>query len=192
MERRIFIKNAGVFASSLVLSNELLFANDLIAEPKIRIGIIGCGDRGVGIMNVMRELPQFEIAAICDLLDFRLQNARNADVSKDFKSYKDYRTVLDDKTIDAVIIATPLNMHYEIAQNALKAEKHVYLEKTMTYNTNQAIELIKTKSQYPLKVLQVGHQYRSSPLYYKVKEMIEKGYLGKITQIDCRWDRNAS
>ena len=193
MKRRGFIKNAGVLTSSMFLSNELLAAGSFVAEPKIRVAIIGCGDRGVGIMNVMKQLPeQFEIRAICDVLDFRLQNALNVYTSKNLKSYKDYREVLDDKAVDAVFIATPLNMHFEIAQNALKAEKHVYLEKTMTYNADQAFELINIKKRYPAKVLQVGHQYRSSPLYYKVKEMIDAGYLGKVTQIDCRWDRNGN
>lgn len=193
MKRRGFIKNAGVLTSSIFLSNELLAAGSFVAGPKIRVAIIGCGDRGVGIMNVMKQLPeQFEIRAICDVLDFRLQNALKVYTSRDLKSYKDYREVLDDKAVDAVFIATPLNMHFEIAQNAVKAEKHVYLEKTMTYNANQAFELIEIKKKYPAKVLQVGHQYRSSPLYYKVKEMIDAGYLGKVTQIDCRWDRNGS
>lgn len=193
MERRVFLKNAGILASSMFLSNELLAADSFVTDKKIRVGIIGCGDRGVGIMNVMKQLPeQFEIRAICDVLDFRLQNALNVYTSKNLKSYKDYREVLDDKAVDAVFIATPLNMHFEIAQNALKAEKHVYLEKTMTYNADQAFELINIKKRYPANVLQVGHQYRSSPLYYKVKEMIDAGYLGKVTQIDCRWDRNGN
>ena len=193
MERRVFLKNAGILASSMFLSNELLAADSFVTDKKIRVGIIGCGDRGVGIMNVMKQLPeQFEIKAICDVLDFRLQNALNVYTSKNLKSYKDYREVLDNKAVDAVFIATPLNMHFEIAQNALKAEKHVYLEKTMTYNADQAFELINIKKRYPAKVLQVGHQYRSSPLYYKVKEMIDAGYLGKVTQIDCRWDRNGN
>ena len=193
MERRVFLKNAGILASSIFISNELLAADSFVTDKKIRVGIIGCGDRGVGIMNVIKQLPeQFEINAICDVLDFRLQNALNVYTSKDLKSYKDYREVLDNKAVDAVFIATPLNMHFEIAQNALKAEKHVYLEKTMTYNADQAFELINIKKRYPAKVLQVGHQYRSSPLYYKVKEMIDAGYLGKVTQIDCRWDRNGN
>jgi predicted dehydrogenase len=60
----------------------------------------------------------------------------------------------------------------------------------MTWNAQQAIDLVKLSSQYSKQVLQVGHQYRYTPLYFKVKEMIGKNYLGKVTQIDCRWDRN--
>jgi len=89
-----------------------------------------------------------------------------------------------------VVIAVPLNVHHDIAIDALSAGKHVYLEKTMTYNIPQALDLVSKAAQCPKQVLQVGHQYRYSPLYFKVKEMIEKNYLGKVTQIDCRWDRN--
>jgi predicted dehydrogenase len=106
------------------------------------------------------------------------------------KVFKDYRKLLDDSTIDAVVIAPPLNMHFPIAAAALIAGKHVYLEKTMTYNIAQALELVRLSKKHSGQVLQVGHQYRYTPLYFKVKEMIGKGYLGKVTQIDCRWDRN--
>ena len=83
-----------------------------------------------------------------------------------------------------------MNLHFEIAKAALEAGKHVYLEKAMTFNAQQSLDLVAMVAKYPKQTVQVGHQYRSSPLYYKVKEMIRNGYLGKVTQIDCRWDRN--
>ena len=107
-----------------------------------------------------------------------------------FSYYKDYRKLLDDKSIDAVVVAVPLNLHFPIASDVLKSGKHLYLEKTMTYNAQQSLELVKLAKQHPKQILQVGHQYRYTPLYFKVKDMIEKDYLGKVTQIDCRWDRN--
>jgi predicted dehydrogenase len=192
MNRRIFLKSTGLVATTALFSNSIFAAKNFEGK-KIRVGIIGCGDRGVGIIKVLRQIPElYEVVAICDVLEFRMQGAYKAAGINDLKSYKDYRGLLNNKKVDAVVIATPLNVHYEIANNALKADKHVYLEKTMTYNTEQAFDLIDTKSKYPNKVLQVGHQYRSSPLYYRVKEMIAEGYLGKVTQIDCRWDRNGS
>lgn len=160
------------------------------SSAPLSIGIVGCGDRGRGILSVLKELQeQFKVAAICDVLDFRLDDTRkNCEAS--VKVYKDYRQLLDDKNVDAVVIATSLNMHFPIAADALKAGKHVYLEKAMTYNIPEALELVKLSRQYPQQVLEVGHQYRYTPLYFKVKEMISKGYLGDVTQIDCRWDRN--
>jgi predicted dehydrogenase len=192
MSRRKFIQQSGILAGGLLLNNQWLQAFNRPLQEKIGIAIIGCGDRGLGIMHILKELnDHFTVTAICDVLDFRLENAKKASgAGSNPKVCKDYRKVLDDKATQAVVIATPLSEHYHIAKDALAAGKHVYLEKTMTYTIDQAIDLVKLVKARPNQVLQVGHQYRSTPLYFKVKEMIEKGYLGKITQIDCRWDRN--
>jgi predicted dehydrogenase len=191
MKRRNFIRQSGLLTAGFLLHQQLLGANTLTADRIISIGIIGCGDRGVGLGYVLNEMPaQFKLKAVCDVLAFRLEQAKKLDKQNNLRYEKDYRKLLDDKTIDAVIIATPLHNHYEIAAAAIKAGKQVYLEKTMTYNAEQALALVKLTKQYPKQVLQVGHQYRYTPLYFKVKEMIDKGYLGKVTQIDCRWDRN--
>ncbi len=185
MLRRRFIQQTGALAGGFLLNKSKAFATD---TTPIQIGIIGCGDRGKGIMSILLQMPElFNIAAVCDVLDFRLAETRKLG---SFTELTDYRRLLDNKQIPAVVIAVPLNRHFDIALDALMAGKHVYLEKTMTYNIPQAIELVTKAKQYPKQVLQVGHQYRYSPLYFRVKDMIEKGYLGKVTQIDCRWDRN--
>jgi predicted dehydrogenase len=187
MKRREFLKHSSLLTGGMLIGSELLKAQETVI---LNIGVIGCGDRGNGIMQVMQELPDmFNIQAICDVLDFRIEASKNI-LKKPVDVYKDYRKLLDDKRINAVIIATPLNMHYPIAVAAWDAGKHVFLEKTMTYNISQALDLVAKVKARPAQVLQVGHQYRYTPLYFKVKEMINKGYLGKVTQIDCRWDRN--
>ena len=192
MVRRSFIRNAGLLAGGLLLHDEMARAFSLKgASEKISVGIIGCGDRGRGIIDIMKQLPdRFQVKALCDVLDFRIKEAQAAIPTTKTQNYADYRKLLDDKTIQAVIIATPLNLHFPIAISALDAGKHVYLEKTMTYNISEAKDLVKAVAKFPKLTLQVGHQYRYTPLYYKVKEMIGKGFLGKVTQIDCRWDRN--
>lgn len=192
MIRRDFLRNTSLLAGAMTLGNSPLSAFTLKANP-IKIGVIGCGDRGNGLIQVMKKLPElFELTAICDTLDFRLTNAQKIASSSNLKQYKDYRKLLDDKKIEAVIISTPLNEHFPMAAAALAADKHVYLEKAMTFSLNQAIELTRLVKNKPKLTLQVGHQYRYTPLYFKVKDMIENDYLGKVTQIDCRWDRNGS
>lgn len=187
MLRRQFIQHTGMLTGGLILGNGLIKAFASNSEP-ISIGVIGCGDRGKGIMSILLQMPElFHITAVCDVLNFRLAEARKMG---SFTEYTDHRRLLDDKSIQAVVIAVPLNAHHDIAIDALAAGKHVYLEKTMSYNIPQALDLVARARQHPRQVLQVGHQYRYSPLYFKVKEMIEKNYLGKVTQIDCRWDRN--
>jgi predicted dehydrogenase len=192
MERRNFVKSAGLLAGGALLTNLDAFAAKADAGV-IKIGVIGCGDRGKGIMQLLNQLPdKFKITAVCDVLDFRLTEARSLSKGEPYRSYTDHRQLLDDKNIDAVVVAVPLNMHYAVAIDVLKAGKHLYLEKTMTYNIPQALELVKLAKDHPRQVVQIGHQYRYSPLYYRVKEMIAKGYLGDISQIDCRWDRNGN
>ena len=192
MKRRNFIRQSGLLTAGFLLHQQMLQAyGSSVAAQRISIGIIGCGDRGVGLGYVLNDMPeQFQLRAVCDVLAFRLDQAKKLDKQNNLRYEKDYRKILDDKTIDAVIIATPLHNHYEIAAAAINAGKHVYLEKTMTYDAEQSLALVKLTQQYPKQVLQVGHQYRYTPLYFKVKELIDKGYLGKVTQIDCRWDRN--
>jgi predicted dehydrogenase len=192
MSRRKFLQQSGILAGGLLMHNTALHAmTAFTSNTKIGIGIIGIGDRGRGLMSMLEGFAdQFTFTGVCDVLDIRLDNARKAAKQPNLKTYKDYRKLLEDKDTHAVVISTPLSEHFHIARDAWMAGKHVFLEKTMTYNIQQAIDLVKLVRSKPSQVLQVGHQYRSTPLYFKVREMLEKGYLGKITQIDCRWDRN--
>ena len=188
MHRRSFVKNSALLGSGMLVGNEVF--GILNADKVINIAMIGCGDRGKGVLSVIRSMPaKFKTIAYCDLLDFRLKETEKF-TPVTARPIKDYRQVLDDQTIDAVFIATPLSGHFKIAKDAVLAGKHVYVEKTMTYSIDQALALKKLVKQYPKQVFQVGYQYRYSPLYFKVKDMIQSGYLGKVSQIDCRWDRN--
>lgn len=160
--------------------------------PKIlKIGIIGCGDRGRGLIQVINQLPdQFSVTALCDIQESHLADARRLCKLSQPKSYQRHQELLADHQLDAVVVATPLYLHYPIAVDVLQSGKHLFLEKTMTYTIHEALNLVKLAKSKPRQIVQVGHQYRNSPLYHKVKEMITSNYLGDITQIECRWDRN--
>jgi predicted dehydrogenase len=126
----------------------------------------------------------FNIVAICDVLPFRIDEAKKMMLPGEMlKTYSEYRRLLDDKNVHAVINATPLYLHFKISSDALKAGKHIYHEKTMAFNIEESLSLVNLVESMPRQVFQVGHQYRSVPLYARVKEMIEKDYLGKVTQI---------
>jgi predicted dehydrogenase len=189
MQRRSFVKKSALLGSSILMA-ENIFASMTLAP--VNVAMIGCGDRGKGVLSVIQKMSdKYTIVAYCDLLDFRLEEAKKY-VPSSAIAVKEYRKILDNKNIDVVFIATPLSEHFKIAKDAVLAGKHVYVEKTMTYNIEQALALRKLVKQYPKQVFQVGYQYRYSPLYFKVKEMIQSGYLGKVSQIDCRWDRNGN
>jgi len=191
MERRTFLKNTGLLGGGLLLSQKLSALQP--AEEPVKIAVIGCGDRGTGIMNILNGMPaQFRVTALCDVLDFRLAAAQKLVKTGAVKTYIDFKKLLDNKEVEAVIVAVPLYLHYAIAADVIRSGRHLYLEKTMTYTIEQALETVSLMRGRDAQVLQVGHQYRYSPLYYRVKEMINKGYLGKVTQVDCRWDRNGN
>src|SRR6478752_5809713 len=142
MIRRHFIKQGGLLAGGLLLHNQMLkaFSSTVVGE-KISVGVIGCGDRGKGVMQTITELSdEFNIVAICDVLDFRLEEAKKINPSANYKVYKEYKALLDDKNIQAVVIATPLYLHHDMAVDALKAGKQIYLEKTMAFTIPQVLD----------------------------------------------------
>lgn len=193
MNRKDFITQAGVIGSSMLLA-QASWAGGILTpgrQERIGIAVIGCGDRGKGLMHTLQTYlaDKFEIRGYSDVLDFRLQEAKRYAQSS-AKAAADYRSLLDDPSIAAVIIATPLHEHFRVAKDAWLAGKHVYLEKTMTYGLDEAFELVQLVNSRPGQTFQVGYQYRASPLYVRVKQLIESGAVGQVTQIDCRWDRN--
>ena len=188
MDRRDFLKKGSIAATGLTLGQMSAWAKPLANNEIVQLGVIGTGDRGGGIIRLLKDLPQFKVVACSDILPFRLEKAM-ADAGKGCKAYPDYRKLLDDKNVDAVLIATPLSMHYQMAADALDSGKHVYCEKAMTYHKAEARDLVKKVEDSNLSFL-VGHQYRYHPLYFKVADIIRNGYLGVITNVYIQWNRN--
>lgn len=189
MDRRRFIGTSAAVAGGLLVGANSLRAGQRVSPNDVlQIGVIGTGDRGGGLTYLMKQFPHLKVIGCSDILPFRLEKAmKNADESA--VAYPDYRKLLDNKDIDAVVIATPLSMHHKMAAEALEAGKHVYCEKTMTYQIEEALDLVERVKQSD-RVFQVGHQYRYLPLYFEVAEVIRQGYLGQITNVYVQWNRN--
>jgi len=156
-------------------------------EP-IKIGIIGTGDRGEWECYILSQTPGIEVVACCDTIPAHLQNGLN-EAEKGAKGYSDYRKLLEQKDIDAVLIATPQHLHYEMAIDAINAGKHIICQKTLTLNTDDALALSKIVKKSN-KVFQVAYQWQSSPLFNKIHDMVQDGECGEITQIRCNYNRN--
>lgn len=191
MKRRNFIKSGSLAATAISLAGNAMGQMKHISKNDIiNIGVIGTGSRGSGLIKTMQNIPTLRVAACCDVLPFRLDNAmRFAD--QHAVSYTNYHKMLDNKDLDAVLISTPLSMHHDMAVDALGANKHVYNEKTMTYNIEQALDLTK-KVDKTDRIFQVGHQYHSSKLYANIIEAIRLGYVGNIMGIEAQWNRNGN
>ncbi|WP_439583662.1 Gfo/Idh/MocA family protein [Dyadobacter bucti] len=187
--RRQFITTGLAAAAGLSAAAYPVFGQTKTAD-KIRLGIIGTGSRGAGLCTLIKEMPEIALVACCDIIPENLQKGLSL-AEKGAKGYTDYRKLLEDKSLDAVVIATPLYLHYPMAIAALQAGKHIYLEKSMTYDIPQAIDLVKKVRATGL-VFQIGYQYRYYGLYHRVKEIIQENWLGKITHFECQYNRNSN
>jgi predicted dehydrogenase len=183
--RRNFIgKMATGIAGTLASPAGVLGAND-----RIRLGIIGPGARGMGIVREAIACPNTEFVAFADVYTRRLEDAKQ--IVPGAKTYLDYRYLLDDKSIDAVLIATPQHLHCEHFVASLDAGKHVYQEKTMAFTVDHARRM-RTAFQRAggKRVVQIGHQGCSSGLASDAKSFVTMDKLGKITAIHAHHYRN--
>ena len=189
-DRRQFIKTSGVALAGLslpILSKGFTLNK---GSNTINLGIIGTGDRGAWESYILSKTPGIDVIACCDTIPKHLHDGLES-AAKGAKGYKDYQKLLSNKNIDAVLIATPQHLHYEMAIDALDAGKDIICEKTLTLNTQDALKLYQAVKNSN-SVFQVGYQWQSSPLFNKIKEMIENGDLGKITSIRCNYNRNGN
>jgi predicted dehydrogenase len=157
-------------------------------NERIKMGIIGLGDRGSSIIQVLNQIPEIKTIACCDILDFRLEEGLKKIEDKAIP-YTDYRKLLENKDLDAVIISTPLHEHHRMVIDALDADLHIMCEKTLAHNIEQSIA-IKTRADQSSKLFQISYQYQLNPVFNAIKEIIQEGYCGKISRVDAAWHRN--
>lgn len=149
----------------------------------IKIGIIGCGYWGPNLIRNLFEIKDVDVVYCCDLMESRLQPIKDRYPSISIK--KDYKDVLTDSNIDAVVIATPADTHYKIAKEFLLKGKHVFVEKPLTFDVSQAEELVDISKKVN-KILMVGHTFEYNPAVIKAKEYIDNGELGNVYYITSR------
>jgi len=183
-KRREFLQKSGALAASAMFSPMIMNAGVSPAD-KVTIALIGCN--GMGWYNLTDHLkfPEVECAALCDV-DENVLNRRAAELEKltgkKPKLYKDYRQVLDDKSINAVIIGTPDHWHCLMAVNACEAGKDVYVEKPLANSIAECEAILKAARKYK-RVVQVGQQQRSGQHWQDIAGIVRSGKLGTIRKI---------
>ena len=188
MKRKEFL-NTIVTAALGVSALPITSLRSSPVSPKISVGIIGSGRRGTGLIHMIKDIPELEVKACADVIPFRLENAVN--LAGNCKGYADYRALLDQKDIDAVIIATPFSEHYKVARDSMAADKHVYCEKTLAKGYTNILDLVNRKKN-TTKIFQTGHQYHSSRLYTHIAQLLKEHKVGKIHTVKCQWNRNGN
>lgn len=182
--RRNFIgKVATASIATIASPGHVLGAND-----RIRVGIIGPGDRGMQLVREAISCPNTDFVAFSDIYTRRLEAAKK--VVPAAKTYMDYRYLLEDKNVDAVLIATPQHLHCEHFVAALDAGKHVYQEKTMAFTVEHAKRMRAAHKKAPKSVVQIGHQSLSSGQVIDAGEFLKDNKLGKLTAVHMHMYRN--
>ena len=169
------------------MSNRVIGAND-----RINIGVIGCGGRGSSDAQSFATYGQ-QNANSCQLLgvvDVYEKRKRTQAEKHSVKGYSDYRELLNQPDIDAVVIATPDHWHGKMALDAMDAGKDVYLEKPMVH-TNEEARLLVEKVKETSRVLQVGSQTTSADIWWKAKKNIADGMIGQIIESQGSYHRNS-
>jgi predicted dehydrogenase len=142
-----------------------------------RIAIVGLGYWGPNLVRCLHDIDDVEVAWVCDLRSDLLHQVgrRYPAVART----TDYTDILDDPTVDGVVIATPVSTHYALAHRALEAGKHVFVEKPLAASSVEAEALIAEASKRDL-VLMPGHTFLYSPPVQTIKRMLDAGDLGEI------------
>jgi predicted dehydrogenase len=178
--RHFFIAGSSVLAAHAAPSDRL------------NLGVIGSGSRGTYVMGVFQKDPNVRVAGICDVyepnLERALSNATKAQGSSP-QAFRNYKQLLDDKSIQAVLIATPEHWHHRMVLDALASGKDVYVEKPLCQTPDQGVELLQAE-RASKNIIQVGMQRRSYDLYIEGRKIVAAGTLGKVRTVRSWWLNN--
>ena len=155
------------------------------ANNEIRVGHIGTGNRGSYLLRTVLEQPNVKVVALCDLKPDRLDKAATVAAKHQPATMTDYRKLIERKDVDAVYIATPCDLHVEMAVAALRAGKHVYCEKPAGITPESVAELVRV-ARASKTVFQIGQQMRSMPMLRETIGKIQAGAAGKIIMVKAQ------
>ncbi|MCS7223921.1 MAG: Gfo/Idh/MocA family oxidoreductase [Armatimonadetes bacterium] len=197
MKRRQWLTVTGL----TVLSGKAFSgATQKSANERITCGFIGVGGRGTGLLHtVLDGLPDVDVVAVCDINPDRLSSAVKAVESKRGKTptaiggggTKDnyaYRKLVENKTIDTLVISTPCNWHYPMYRDCLMAEKHFYGEKPMCISVKEADDLWREHKRHPKTVVTIGYQRRANARYQEAINAVRGGAIGTLIEGRAAWN----
>ena len=177
-------------ASGLIVGARLAASQAQGANDRIRIGVIGTGSRGRGLMTLLKRLPGNDLVAVSDVYEPRLLQAAEI-AGPTVVKVADYRTILDDRGIDAVVIGTPDHWHKTMTLDAVAAGKDVFVEKPVSHSIAEGAEMVRV-IEASKQVVQTGTQQRSWDHWVLGKQIIDSGRLGQITFVHTFWYQHAT
>ena len=182
LPRRQLLRGAAVLTAASY--SRILGAND-----RVRLGLIGSGDRGRFVMGQFQQTGQVDVTAVCDTYGEMIDRARQK--APDARNFTDHRKLLEMKELDVALIATPDHWHAECTIDALNAGKDVYVEKPLSLTIEEGPRIVKA-ARVNNRICQVGMQQRSGKHYLQAKlEYVDSGQLGKVTLARTWWHGNS-
>ena len=151
----------------------------------VRLALIGAGGRGRRVMTEFKRDPNLAVHGVCDVYEPNLEEGLSA-AGPGTKAFRDYREVLDDPDVDAVLIATPEHWHHRMTLDAMAAGKDVYVEKPLCHTPEEGKELVEAQRDSD-RIVQVGMQRRSYNLYLEARDMRREGKLGTVRMVRTYW-----
>jgi predicted dehydrogenase len=149
----------------------------------VKVGVVGCGYWGPNLIRNLRQSPDCDLKLICDTSEQRLAHMRR--LHPEVATTSRFEEVLNDPEIEAVVIATPVRFHYDMAKACLSMGKHTFIEKPMARTAAEAEDLVAIAERQGL-VLMVGHTFLFSPAVRRMKEVIDHGDIGEVQYIAAR------
>lgn len=184
INRRQFLRTAGQTATALTAASTL--APAVLSAPApartIRVGCIGVGTRGGDLLNAAVAAPGVKVVAVSDVYGPHRQKGLERSRNPEAKAYEDYRDLLADPRVDAVVIATPDHWHCPMVLDAVQAGKDIYCEKGFSRTLEEAKRMRDTLQRSKV-VFQLGHQARQATCAFQAREIIASGVLGPVTLV---------
>jgi predicted dehydrogenase len=180
IDRRTFLVAGGALLARAAPSDQIV------------LGVIGSGGRGISVMTVLQKDPTVRVAGICDVYEPNLERALVTAAKvpgNQPKAYSNYKQLLDNKDIQAVLIATPEHWHHRMVLDALAAGKDIYIEKPLCQTPEQGVEMVAAEKRSN-SIVQVGMQRRSYDLFLEARKVIVDGTLGTVRMVRSWWLNN--
>ncbi|MFO0980654.1 MAG: Gfo/Idh/MocA family oxidoreductase [Planctomycetota bacterium] len=193
LTRRSFLKSTAATMSAAYVLPAISWGRVQGANERLQFAVIGTGGMGTGHVHDLvgrRERDNIGVARVCDVYRRRLLNAVKAIEGDEHSGTMEYREVLDDKSVDAIVIATPDHWHTKIAIEAMEAGKDVYCEKPLSLTVEQAIDC-RNAVRRTKRTLQVGPQRTSEDKYWKARDVIAQNKIGKVIWSQASYCRNS-
>jgi predicted dehydrogenase len=195
--RRRFLKTSAMATGALLAPKGILLEQEMPRQSskrvppseRVRLGIIGIGMQGSGLLPNAISLPGVECVAAADLYDGRHTLAKQITNNPNLPTTRRYQELLDRKDIDCLIAAVPDHWHMRVVVDACQAGKDIYCEKPMSHTIPQGFEM-EAAAQHNKRIVQIGSQRVSSVLCKKARELYQGGAIGDVEMVELSLGRN--